>query len=248
GSWPSSRISSSLALGRRSGFFSRQRCTMGSSSSGTPSRDGGALITRCTTACTLSAPNGALPVEANAVTQPQATTSTLSVIAVHDAGLVDGHQRGRGVDRQPLQRRPAVRAAPGHRLLQGGAVHVLADHVGRVDVEVGRVDGRGAEGRDLLRRAHLLLEALAQLVVLRPLVVEDLDRDLFALGVACQVDDTLAALAEAAHDAVVTERGGVARRQRFGTGHGTPPGGGVGASPRCALLPRVLLHKPRLST
>ncbi len=60
--------------------MSRQACTTGSSSSGTPSSDGGALTTRCTTAGTLSAPNGALPVEANAITHPQANTSTLSVM------------------------------------------------------------------------------------------------------------------------------------------------------------------------
>ena len=67
-------------MGRLSGFLSRHDSTMGRSASSMPSRSGGALTTRCTTAGTVSEPKGARPVEENAITHPHAKMSHLSVI------------------------------------------------------------------------------------------------------------------------------------------------------------------------
>src|SRR5690606_15756653 len=104
-------------------------------------------------------------------------------VAVHDAGPVDGGERGRGGDREPHQ----GGAAQGRDGRERRAVDVLAGHVRRVVAEVGGDDAGGAEVGDLLGGGQLAFERAVEVAG------ERLDGHALAAGPVAVVDDALAA-------------------------------------------------------
>jgi hypothetical protein len=141
-------------------------------------------------------------------------------VAVHDAGAVDGGERGHRADRQPVQVGAGPGALAGHELAQRRAGDVLADDVGPVAVHVGRQHLGRAEAGDTLEERELADEAGAGVGAGQHRGVQELDRDLVVPGPA-EVHHALAAGAQPGGDLVPAQPSGIGRAQR--KSHRAPP-------------------------